>query len=1003
MGMAWRLGLWLALPLALLATLVAADSAAAAIPAQTDVMFLFDTSGSMSGALEEAKSEIAATMSRLNASLPNVEYGVAEVRDYSPSIYSEEIAEEVEPGVPVRPWTLDQPITADAGSVEAAIAKLVATDGGDAPEAYGRALWETDTNPAVGWRPGARHLMVLVADQVPHNPNLNEGIPEEFWAQPSPWNTGEELPGSWGIPDTTLKEGETLDFHAVLRQLATDGKPLEMVDYHDTEGDYVHYWEAWAKIAGGGAVEAGEASKELAGKLIPIIEGGATTELPPCPVGQVRDVSSSECVTPPAPTSDEGLGAPTPTCANHSVTLAGSITVEASCFRVNGDGTLSATGHIRVNGLDVVTSGSGGFTLDLKKLALSASGVVDVYAGSLHIYHGSFSWDFTKKLSLGVPKGLKIKGLPVGGEITVSLTSGGVQAVANATIGKAPYEVSGAINLKLLLDTGLQLSSFKLELASDLPIKSLVVHKASLSYDHSSAGDEWKGAVEVELPAKGPTVAGDLTVVNGSINEVALNVSKINKPLGEVVFLQSLGLKVDFVPKLSATGSIGLSAGPAVSGHTAASLSGSLTAEIGDPFVLEAKGSLSLVEDKVADATVKAKIPGGISFKGKISASFLVIHLEGDLSGEITSKSFSAEGGVTIKAPVVSAQGDGLVNNVGLAGCASAQIGVTVFGNFIGTTVTIGGSHRWSGENSLFDDSCGFGRLRSALGASSARLSGAVARVQVPPHTSQINLIVRGAGTPPQVALAERGASALVSPESVGALGRAVYLAIGVPSEHETDIAIAKPAAGSIEVAAAPGQPALEGVSSSLPLPHPNVRVKLKRAGGRRYKLSWSARRIAGQTLIFEDLDGRGQVRLLTTTRSRGSHEFTAPDDGSSGSQRLRTVVEQDGLVRETLQGPRFQPAPVRLSRPRVHVSLRGGFATVRWDGVSNAAGYQIWIATSDGRRLFFARGRQARSLRLTGARRVSASVRAVGAGLELGPPGRAQGVRRRRHARRHG
>jgi hypothetical protein len=251
----------------LTATLVAVSapaSVSAATAPQTDVMFVFDTSGSMGGVLEEAKAEIQEVMARLEGSLPSVEFGLAEVRDYGGSEY--------DPEPEIEPWKLDMPVTSNVAGVSEAISALYATGGGDGPEAYGRALWETDTNPNVGWRPGARHLIVLVADQVPHDPNVDEGIPEEFWAAPSPWDTGEELPGTWGIPGTQLKAGETLDFHSVLRQLASDGKPLEMVDYHDTDGDYIHYWESWAALAGGTAVEADEGGNELASKLIPLVE-----------------------------------------------------------------------------------------------------------------------------------------------------------------------------------------------------------------------------------------------------------------------------------------------------------------------------------------------------------------------------------------------------------------------------------------------------------------------------------------------------------------------------------------------------------------------------------------------------------------------------------------------------------------------------------------------------------------------------------------------------------
>lgn len=250
----------------------------AATAPQTDVMFVFDTSGSMEPVLEEAKREIQNVMTQVGGVLPNVDFGLAEARDYGGSSYDPESDDE--------PWKLDVPVTSNLSVMTDAISGLYAEGGGDAPEAYGRALWETDTNPNVGWRSGARHLIILVADEVPHNANLDEGIPEEFWAEPSPWNTGEELPGGWGIPGTQLKEGETLDFHSVLRQLAADGKPLETVDYHDTSVNYIHYWEYWAALAGGTAVETSEGGQEFTGKLVGLVENApedsvcATTAVP---------------------------------------------------------------------------------------------------------------------------------------------------------------------------------------------------------------------------------------------------------------------------------------------------------------------------------------------------------------------------------------------------------------------------------------------------------------------------------------------------------------------------------------------------------------------------------------------------------------------------------------------------------------------------------------------------------------------------------------------------
>ncbi len=268
---------------AALLALVAPPTASAAPPAHTDVMFVFDTSGSMSGALEEASAEIQQAMTQIGADLPDVQFGLAEVRDYGGSIYDEENPEDF-------PWRLDVPVTSDQSAVANAIDGLYAGGGGDDPEAYGRALWETDTNPTVGWRPGARHLIVLVADNVPHDNDLNEGIPEGVWVEPSPWETGEELREPAGVAGTGVTATTNLDWQNVLGQLAADQKPLEFVDYHGASG-YLPYWENWASRTGGQAVQAN--AGQLVSELVGLAEAGAGSAPSAPPAGPCAPVHGS--------------------------------------------------------------------------------------------------------------------------------------------------------------------------------------------------------------------------------------------------------------------------------------------------------------------------------------------------------------------------------------------------------------------------------------------------------------------------------------------------------------------------------------------------------------------------------------------------------------------------------------------------------------------------------------------------------------------------------------
>jgi hypothetical protein len=285
-------------------------------PAHTDVMFVFDTTGSMGGALTEAKKEIQDAMTQISSSLPDAQFGIAEMRDYSsvnfngfPGIYEfdEGLEAAYEIGSGNQPWTLKRPITADRSAIAEALASLVASGGGDGPEAYGRALYETDVNPAVGWRSGARGVIVLIADNLPHDADLNEGIPTEFQLADSPLNTSPD-PGV----DNTLGTSDDLDWQSVvLRKLAEDGRPLEYVDFHGDDR-FIPYWQSWAGATGGTVITA-KGEEDLGSKLVEAVKLGAA--LPPCPSGQVRN-SESVCVPiPPPPVSNNFKIEPRISCA----------------------------------------------------------------------------------------------------------------------------------------------------------------------------------------------------------------------------------------------------------------------------------------------------------------------------------------------------------------------------------------------------------------------------------------------------------------------------------------------------------------------------------------------------------------------------------------------------------------------------------------------------------------------------------------------------------------
>jgi len=268
-----------------------ASRASADTPAHTDVMFVFDTTGSMGGAITEAQADIQEAMTQIASALPDPQFGLSEASDYNEVINPGEFEYDIGGGHAA--WTLHVPITSNQSQISEALLKLSASGGGDSPEAYGRALFESAANSTVGWRPGARGVIVLVADDVPHDNDLNEGIAPEFFAEESPFDTGID-PGG----DNTVGTSDDLDWQStVLQRLVNDGKPLEYVDYFGAE-EYVPYWESWTSRTGGGVVKAG--SSALAASIVSAVKAGASAALPSCPAGQVRD-SNEHCVTAPPP------------------------------------------------------------------------------------------------------------------------------------------------------------------------------------------------------------------------------------------------------------------------------------------------------------------------------------------------------------------------------------------------------------------------------------------------------------------------------------------------------------------------------------------------------------------------------------------------------------------------------------------------------------------------------------------------------------------------------
>lgn len=226
-------------------------------PGRADVLFVFDTTSSMGGVLSSAKSNAVTIMNNLAGLIPDIQFGVVDLRDYPVSPYGD-------PGD--WPYLLRKSITADRTAVEAAINATSAGGGQDYPEAYTRALFESYSDSAIGWRADTRRFVVMFGDDVPHDNNLNERVtnppvnPGSTWCGDTSAGCVHD-PGRDGQPGTA----DDLDFQTVLDALKTNRITLLYVvsgGGSTSQENLVTYWKQWASWtnAGGDALSLNNAA-----------------------------------------------------------------------------------------------------------------------------------------------------------------------------------------------------------------------------------------------------------------------------------------------------------------------------------------------------------------------------------------------------------------------------------------------------------------------------------------------------------------------------------------------------------------------------------------------------------------------------------------------------------------------------------------------------------------------------------------------------------------------
>jgi len=212
-------------------------------PANVDIMFSFDLTGSMGGIIGTAKAQAIDIMNQIQAELPDssLRFGVVSYMDYPAfysscgyadeygSIYTGDYA-----------YRLDLALTPDINEVSVAINALILGGGGDGPQDYSRIFYESVADSSnIGWGEGVK-IFINFGDNVPHDCNLNIGTPscpDESSDTCQVWSTGGD-PGR----DEIIGTADDIVLLDALNQMKANN--ITLFEMHSYYSDY-DYWKYW--------------------------------------------------------------------------------------------------------------------------------------------------------------------------------------------------------------------------------------------------------------------------------------------------------------------------------------------------------------------------------------------------------------------------------------------------------------------------------------------------------------------------------------------------------------------------------------------------------------------------------------------------------------------------------------------------------------------------------------------------------------------------------------
>jgi hypothetical protein len=673
--------------------------------------------------------------------------------------------------------------------------------------------------------------------------------------------------------------------------------------------------------------------------------------------------------------------------------------VEAlGCFAQAANGTWSASGKVRVNGIDFTPSAGGTVELDPKGSVIRVTGSGTIAVGGiipLRLWSGPTNFDVPDSGELeGFAMLPKLLGVSFGSDVPfdVVLKDGGEAEFSSSVTAKIlgnditasasvstsnTYGLAGAEVSATPADaaTGVhELSSCSLnkpaprgftcasvtkanghsysglvanepqiaKIGGWLPVKDL-----SLSYDRASGRWHAQAAVAVGDVLPGPLGGAFPTLGLGAtfkINPFSLIGASLADEdlawhLGPVT-IKEITASFALKPALSVAGKADLEAGPPKA-PIGISAGLSYTRGTQSGFDLKLSGGWSIESLNVSGHVELDTRNGGLKVLagGSFTRGWGPVSATLGIGGGVSSNAFQLTGDGDISAFGADMGAHGVLSNAGVGACG--ELHVLFFSGEVGF------KHFWSGRTDF--DGCDFSGLYTLGDPGSASSLTTGHSVHLPAGLAREEFAAIGASAAPAVTLIGPHGERLETPAQPDKITITQQgLALAVSSSHTTYFIVRHPAAGRWRVEPRVGSPAPIRYEQANPLLPLGLSAHVNGSGPTR-TLSWRFHPQPGESIRFVEEGPSTEHTLTTTTAGHGHLRFhLAP--GPAGTRHITAYVSieeflQQHLAVASLKAP--APTPPRVSGTTYRQHQRT--LTVTWRRPAGASFYELTLKLKTG------------------------------------------------------